>query len=71
MTIRLLVFSLLASLPACAPMPPFTIVGADPSDPHAGIRPGSYSPVTAGYAGRRPVEPAAWDQTNRSVAPDS
>ena len=45
------------------------VVGADPSDSGARVRPVSYKKTTAGYVSLRPVPPAPWRRQNERVAP--
>ena len=54
---------------ACAAAPERLIVGADPSDPAAGVPAASYRLVLRGYVSQRPVEPVSWREQNERVAP--
>lgn len=55
-------------LSSCAEFPAIQ-VGADPADPRAPVPLSRYTPVTAGTADYRPVEPKSWIQQNERVAP--
>ncbi len=59
----------LLSLQACREGPPVTTAGADPADPSAVTRQTTYRSVTGDARNYRIVEPKAWDQLNRDVAP--
>jgi len=48
-----------------------SLVGADPADPAAGIRPIHDRATTSPYVSLRPASPAPWRQRNDDVAPRS
>lgn len=58
-----------AALAACANPPPVVQSGPDPADPAAPVASSRYTPVTAGTADYRPVEPGSWRDMNERVAP--
>ena len=47
------------------------VVGADPSDPNAGVSPVRYRSTLGSYSSQRPVAPSDWRQQNERVAPRS
>jgi len=57
-------------LAACSASPlPDLVFGTDPSKPSARSKAVRYTPVTAGTAVYRPVEPKPWLEQNEQVAP--
>ncbi|MCW5746957.1 MAG: hypothetical protein KIT36_12255 [Alphaproteobacteria bacterium] len=57
------------ALAGCAGPLPAGRGGPDPADPAAPAADSRYTPVTAGTADYRPVEPGSWREQNERVAP--
>jgi hypothetical protein len=47
------------------------VVGPDPADPNARVRPVSYRSTLGSYKSQRPVAPSDWREQNERVAPRS
>lgn len=47
------------------------LVGADPSDPNARVKPVGYRSALGAYSSQRPVSPSDWPEQNERVAPRS
>ena len=51
----------------CSTQPPSLVAGRDPRDPSARVPVARYTPITAGTADYRPVEPKPWVEQNKGV----
>jgi hypothetical protein len=56
-------------LAGCGSLPPAPLAGADPSNPGAPVRAQTYRSTVGPYAGARPAEAGAWQDTNDRAAP--
>ena len=59
----------LVVLQSCSPLPPSPLVGTDPSDPQAKVRPTVYKTTVGADMSQRPVEPVPWREQSKDAAP--